>query len=70
LKALSKKMASSVSAGVTLWMCDSFAAIEIKKAQICRLSLLNIVRCHMGFGISIVASCVLIRNISVRCYVR
>lgn len=56
----------NVSAGVTAKIYDR---VETKKAQICRLSLPNIVRCHMGVGISIVASCGITRNIPVRCYV-
>lgn len=53
------------SAGVRKLSC---ARVEKKKAQICRLSLLNIVRCTMMIGTLIVAPCGLTRNILVRCY--
>lgn len=63
---LLRRKGVSVSAGVTAKIYDR---VEKKKAQICRLSLLNIVRCTMNGCAFIIASCGLTRNIPVRCYV-
>jgi hypothetical protein len=61
------RMALGASAGVRKATC---ARVEKKKAQICRLSLLNIVRCYREWIASFnISPCGLTRNILVRCYV-
>lgn len=58
------------SAGVRRLACDRVAPEEKKKAQICRLSLLNIVRCYDEWiGSLTIASHALTCNPIVRCYV-
>ncbi len=66
MQVLFMMMVSNAIAGVRKTRC---ARVETKKAQICRLSLLNIVRCIMNVDTIMIAPCGLTRNIPVRCYV-